>query len=133
MKILLTVFTERPLSRWQHWRAHLLLARRKRHLEAQGCTALSLGVTGDLNQAATSCRVCEADGLWISIADGGRALRRQYFRNPTILEGLAVYADGIVGPHLPPTPGQLRQMTAMGITYLSDDRSVLLPLLLEYA
>jgi len=101
-----------------------LLRRRAATLRRQGFQVISLGEGADLaGRWVQLAREEGADALWLTFRSSGRRFRQSLLLNPDGLDKLPLYADGILGPDLPPTKGQLEAMRALGICYLSPQEA----------
>ena len=101
-----------------------LLRQRAAVLRRQGFEVISLGEGADLaDRWAQLAREEGADLLWLCFRSSGRPFRQSLLGDPAALDKLTFYADGILGPNLPPTRGQREVMKALGIHYLSPEEA----------
>lgn len=125
MKIALCIYRlPGPATPWD-WRRRMdqarLLRRRANALAREGHQPVVLGQVDNLQGAANRCRAVGAPGLWLSCQSPMRGLRQEYLREPRHFADITLFVDGLVGPDLPPTAGQLASLGAMGFAYLTPE------------
>ncbi len=96
-----------------------LLHRRKAALARAGISVVSLGEgSAEPEVWAKETEAQGADVLWLCFRSNGRNFRHSLVRDPDRLGGLSLWADGVIGSTLPPTPGQRKVLSALGMCYL---------------